>query len=414
MRHHAALRALRIPGAPCILPALVVLIAVAQLPSLARAQCAVQGPFQYYSGAGQVGCPCFAAGEQAGVVFTLPAADYPIEITSVGIGWASTYGGSPSQMEQAIHIYAGGLPNPGAPIFSLPGPLLTDGAINEFNLDQIPGEIRIESGPFTVALEFMNENAGDPYAPSVYSDGSGCQSGKNVVYAIPGGWYNACSLGVSGDWVMYVKYRSLKVTAQGSPASVVFSNIPANQTTRDTLTVSNTGCDTLTIASITGCAGAPFSLDTSQTALSIPPGGQTTLQVCATPTTADPASCTVTVASNAANGPTVFNVSIDGVTGVGDTPPGGGLAILAVVPNPFNPSTTIQFALPEEGRARLSIHDVGGRLVRQLADRDYPAGSHSEVWDGRDSAGRAMASGAYFATLEARGELRTVRMILVR
>ena len=61
----------------------------------------------------------------------------------------------------------------------------------------------------------MNDNAGDPYSPSMYSDGTACQAGKNVVYAVPGGWYNACSLGVSGDWVMYVKYRSLKVTAAG-------------------------------------------------------------------------------------------------------------------------------------------------------------------------------------------------------
>ena len=37
---------------------------------------------------------------------------------------------------------------------------------------------------------------------------SSCQPGKNVVKAIPGGWSDACALGLSGDWVMHVVYRS--------------------------------------------------------------------------------------------------------------------------------------------------------------------------------------------------------------
>src|SRR5262245_63721763 len=49
--------------------------------------------------------PCFAPGEQAGVVFTAPAAHYPLEILRVGIAWGSQSGGAPSSLEQAIHIY---------------------------------------------------------------------------------------------------------------------------------------------------------------------------------------------------------------------------------------------------------------------------------------------------------------------
>jgi hypothetical protein len=52
-------------------------------------------------------------------VFTLPAAAYPIEILKVGIGWGSQFGGSGQTLGAAINIYAGGLPNPGSPIFSL-------------------------------------------------------------------------------------------------------------------------------------------------------------------------------------------------------------------------------------------------------------------------------------------------------
>jgi hypothetical protein len=420
MRHPAAIRAPQIRRTPRILLALVAVATAIPLAALclvispARGQCPEQGPFQYYSGAGQVGCPCFVAGEQAGVTFTLPPENYPIEITRIGIGWASQYGGAPAQIEQAIHVYAGGLPNPGSPIFSLEGPLLTDGAINEFNLDPLPGEIRIESGPFTVALEFMNDNAGNPFSPSVYSDGTACQPGKNLVYAIPGGWYDACSLGVSGDWVMYVKYRSLKVTAAGSPNPVVFSNIPVNQTTCDTLTVGNTGCDTLAISGISGCGAAPFSLDTTLTSLSIPPGGHTTLRICVTPTSSEPANCAITVASNATDGPTIFDVSIEGVTGVQDNATPSRFAILGIVPNPFNPMTRVRFALPQAGRARVSIHDGRGRLVRQLLDEDLSAGIHEVVWDGRDARNLAASSGIYFARLQMGGEARVARMSLIR
>jgi hypothetical protein len=173
----------------------------------ALAQCPENPPLAYYTGGGNAVCPCFIPGEQAGVVFSAPPADYPLEVLRVGIGWGSQFGGAPQSLEQAIHVYAGGLPNPGAPIFTLPGPVMTDGAINQFDLEPYAGEITVATGPFTVALEFQNQNAGDPFAPSVVHDANGCQPGKNAVLANPGGWSDACALGVTGDWVMFVVYR---------------------------------------------------------------------------------------------------------------------------------------------------------------------------------------------------------------
>lgn len=83
-------------------------------------------------------------------------------------------------------------------------------------------------------------------------------------------------------------------------------------------------------------------------------------------------------------------------------------------PNPFNPRTTLRFDLPAAGRVRLEVYDVRGRLVGSLVDAELPAGRHEAVWDGRDSEGRAMASGSYFARLSAGGEVETVMMGLVR
>lgn len=84
-------------------------------------------------------------------------------------------------------------------------------------------------------------------------------------------------------------------------------------------------------------------------------------------------------------------------------------------PNPFNPSTTVAFALDRPSNARLTIHDAGGRLVRTLIDGGaMDAGAHRAVWDGRDDRGREAASGVYFCRLAAGGEEAAGRMVLLR
>lgn len=191
----------------------------------AFAQCPEEPPLLNYNGSGQVVCPCFAAGEQAGVILNAPPEHFPMEILRIGIGWGSVFNGNPAQVEQALHIYPDSLPNPGTPLFTLLGPQFNDGYINEFDLEPLSGEVKVDSGPFTVALEFLNNSAGNQYASSVVHDGNGCQSGANVVYAQPGIWFDACNLGVSGDWVMYVVYRPCVVT--GVEGTFVSSSSPA-------------------------------------------------------------------------------------------------------------------------------------------------------------------------------------------
>nr|HPK75675.1 tandem-95 repeat protein [Candidatus Latescibacterota bacterium] len=64
-------------------------------------------------------------------------------------------------------------------------------------------------------------------------------------------------------------------------------------------------------------------------------------------------------------------------------------------PNPFNPSTTIRFALPEASQVNLVVYDVNGRAIRTLASGSFSAGMHSVVWDARDDRGREVATGTY-------------------
>jgi hypothetical protein len=84
------------------------------------------------------------------------------------------------------------------------------------------------------------------------------------------------------------------------------------------------------------------------------------------------------------------------------------------VPNPFNPSTRIDFSLPDGGRTVLRIYDARGREVRTLLSGVLPAGDHSLTWDGTDDAGRELASGTYFYQLEADGRLQTRKSLLLK
>lgn len=101
---------------------------------------------------------------------------------------------------------------------------------------------------------------------------------------------------------------------------------------------------------------------------------------------------------------------------VGVSAPLPRLAVRAIAfPNPANPAVTIRCTLPRDDRLQVTLHDVRGRLVRRLADRDVPAGTHDLRWDGRDDQGRALASGAYTYRLAGHdGVLASGRVVLLR
>ncbi|MCH8328113.1 MAG: T9SS type A sorting domain-containing protein [Candidatus Marinimicrobia bacterium] len=74
----------------------------------------------------------------------------------------------------------------------------------------------------------------------------------------------------------------------------------------------------------------------------------------------------------------------------------GNYALLANYPNPFNPSTVLQFELPRSDKVSLIVYDLTGREIRSLISSDLPAGHHRVVWDGRDGRGYGIATGVYF------------------
>ncbi len=89
-------------------------------------------------------------------------------------------------------------------------------------------------------------------------------------------------------------------------------------------------------------------------------------------------------------------------------------ALLQNFPNPFNPSTTLSFSLGERSRVTIGVYDVAGRRVSLLVDSEFDPGRFSVRWDGRDDAGRHVASGTYFARMSAGSSSFERKMILMK
>ncbi len=101
-----------------------------------------------------------------------------------------------------------------------------------------------------------------------------------------------------------------------------------------------------------------------------------------------------------------------GIAFAANEPPAVGR--LAVHPNPFNPQTTITFALPQIQPVDIDVYDVTGQCVRRLAHQSHARGEHSLVWDGRDETGRALPSGTYVIRLQTGRWAQATKAMLIR
>jgi streptogramin lyase len=81
-------------------------------------------------------------------------------------------------------------------------------------------------------------------------------------------------------------------------------------------------------------------------------------------------------------------------------------------PNPFRYSTSVSFTLPDDGYVKLSIFDISGRKVRDLAGAFYTTGIHSISWNGDDNQGRTVNPGIYLCLLTDGNESKSIRMIV--
>ena len=83
--------------------------------------------------------------------------------------------------------------------------------------------------------------------------------------------------------------------------------------------------------------------------------------------------------------------------------------LAAPYPNPFNPRTTVRFAVPEASAVRVGVYDVLGRRVAVLAEGMRGAGWHEVVWEAR-----GLASGLYVVRLEAERHVEARTVVLLK
>jgi len=82
-------------------------------------------------------------------------------------------------------------------------------------------------------------------------------------------------------------------------------------------------------------------------------------------------------------------------------------------PNPFNPSTTIKYALPEGAFVNLQVYNVVGQVVRTLVADQQHAGRYVVQWDATNDRGQALSSGIYFYRLQAGNQFLEVKKMLL-
>lgn len=106
--------------------------------------------------------------------------------------------------------------------------------------------------------------------------------------------------------------------------------------------------------------------------------------------------------------------TLSGVETVEGAPAASRAKVERVFPNPFNPSTTIEFSVPKNGPASIAVYDIQGRKVATVLKDTMAAGVYRVRWNGKSDDGRALSSGVYFARLEAADSRDVARLMMLK
>lgn len=153
---------------------------------------------------------------------------------------------------------------------------------------------------------------------------------------------------------------------------------------------------------------------------SIPAGSSATVDVTldATDLVAGVYNANIVVGSNDPLNPEVtvpVTLGVDQrITGIGDDMVPTKFELYPNRPNPFNPTTTIGYTVPVQGKVSLKIYDVSGRYVTTLVDDARGVGRYSATWNGVNSTGDPVGSGVYFYRLNVGNEMLTKKMVLLK
>lgn len=105
----------------------------------------------------------------------------------------------------------------------------------------------------------------------------------------------------------------------------------------------------------------------------------------------------------------MLTLSNSSLTGIAETNVPARFELLQNFPNPFNPTTIIEYSLPQEGIVKLIVYNASGQQVMILKNSFETAGKHTVSWDAAD-----LPNGVYFYRLQAGGFNETKKMLLVK
>jgi|GEM_PF-1826201 len=191
--------------------------------------------------------------------------------------------------------------------------------------------------------------------------------------------------------------------------SINFGAVKIGQVKDTTVTITNTGTDTLKISSISA-NNAVFTA--RPTVISVAPGDAFVDTMRFTPAAVTTYNARFLLTSNASTSPdTIY------VTGIGETSlnvrDGNEVprvfALHQNYPNPFNPSTTINYQLPVTNHVTLKVYDAMGREVATLVNEVKEAGSYEVKFDAAK-----LSSGIYFARLSSDGKSQVKKLMLMK
>jgi FlgD Ig-like domain len=83
-------------------------------------------------------------------------------------------------------------------------------------------------------------------------------------------------------------------------------------------------------------------------------------------------------------------------------------------PNPFNPSTTIEYAVPQSENVTIAIYNMVGQRVKTLVKSMHSAGRYKVVWDGKDNRNSNVSSGIYFYNITVGSVSIVKKMVLLK
>lgn len=85
--------------------------------------------------------------------------------------------------------------------------------------------------------------------------------------------------------------------------------------------------------------------------------------------------------------------------------------IFANYPNPFNPTTTISYAVPEQSGVKLTVYDILGNEITTLEEADRSPGNYQVQWNGNEKSGHSVSTGVYFCSFQAGAYSKTIKML---